>query len=151
MSRRSMLFLAALFIALTWPIVVSAKVCEVGKRVEVKQKGLWYLGIVEKVGKRKCYIRFDRYDQSWDGWFSTRSIRKPKSLYNIGETVFVKWKNDWWPAEVLNIRRNKYKIHYKGHSSLWDEWVMPDRISRYHEEVIHPQIPKHHDGDEVVE
>jgi hypothetical protein len=42
--------------------------------------------------------------------------------------IEVEWGQDWWPAEILQINGDKYRIHYTGFDASWDEWVGSDRI-----------------------
>jgi RNA binding activity-knot of a chromodomain len=46
-----------------------------------------------------------------------------------GEQVDVIWRGTWYRAEILQLAGGKYKIHYTGWDSKWDEWVEPARIS----------------------
>lgn len=50
------------------------------------------------------------------------------SKFNVGDAVKVEWKGSWWPARVIAVGKNSWKIHYDGYSSSWDEWVGPARI-----------------------
>ncbi len=43
--------------------------------------------------------------------------------YSVGDKVDVEWKGSWWKAEVLDASDGKYKIHYVGWASSWDESV----------------------------
>jgi hypothetical protein len=42
--------------------------------------------------------------------------------------IEVQWGQSWWPAEVLQMNGDKYRIHYTGYDASWDEWVTKDRI-----------------------
>lgn len=48
--------------------------------------------------------------------------------YRAGDSVMVKWKGSWWPAQVVQVGAKKWYIHYDGYSNSWDEWVGPSRI-----------------------
>lgn len=48
--------------------------------------------------------------------------------YVVGSQVMVRWKNRWWPAQVLQVGPKRWFIHYDGYSNAWDEWVGPSRI-----------------------
>lgn len=48
--------------------------------------------------------------------------------FAVGDPVDVEWKGSWWPASVLEIRKDKYKIHYDGYGNEWDEFVDRTRI-----------------------
>lgn len=42
--------------------------------------------------------------------------------------VEVEWGGKWWPAEILERKESKYRIHYTGWSDSWDEWVTIERM-----------------------
>jgi hypothetical protein len=42
--------------------------------------------------------------------------------------IEVEWGQTWWPAEILQVKGDKYLIHYTGFEASWDEWVRKDRI-----------------------
>jgi hypothetical protein len=48
----------------------------------------------------------------------------------IGERVEVEWAGDWYPATILEVRGSKYKIHYLGYDTDWDEWIDAARLRR---------------------
>ncbi|MFO0663526.1 MAG: agenet domain-containing protein [Polyangiaceae bacterium] len=52
----------------------------------------------------------------------------PVATYAVGDKVDVKWNNSWWKGEVLSVDNGKYRVHYTGWSSNWDETVAADRI-----------------------
>jgi hypothetical protein len=45
-----------------------------------------------------------------------------------GDKVDVKWNNSWWKGEILEVKGDKFKIHYTGWASSWDEEVTADRL-----------------------
>jgi hypothetical protein len=42
--------------------------------------------------------------------------------------VMVEWHGTWFPATVLSRDGPRFRIHYTGYDSNWDEWVGLDRI-----------------------
>lgn len=50
--------------------------------------------------------------------------------YKVGDKVSVEWKGQWWPAKILAIGNGKYKVHYDGYGSEWDEFVGPSRVKK---------------------
>ncbi len=46
----------------------------------------------------------------------------------VGQKVEVLWKGKYYPATVLSVTGDQYKIHYDGFSAKWDETVGPSRI-----------------------
>ena len=52
-----------------------------------------------------------------------------KSTYKVGDKINVMWQGSSYPSTVLAVLPNdKYKIHYTGWASSWDETVGLDRI-----------------------
>lgn len=55
----------------------------------------------------------------------------PVLTYNVGEAVMVEWKNGWYPAKVIALGSGgKYRIHYDGYGSEWDEFVSAARMRK---------------------
>ena len=46
----------------------------------------------------------------------------------VGEKVNVIWNGTWYKSTILEIKNGKFKVHYDGWGSEWDEWVTSDRI-----------------------
>ena len=59
---------------------------------------------------------------------SSKSKAASAGGYTVGKTVEVKWKGSWYPATILKKKGKKYKIHYTGYGSKWDEWVSKARM-----------------------
>lgn len=51
-----------------------------------------------------------------------------KAAYGVGSKVMVAWGGKWWAATVLQVKDDKYLIHYDGWASSWDEWVTTARM-----------------------
>ena len=66
--------------------------------------------------------------------------------YRIGEFVLVEWEvgQPPYPAYVIATKGNaRYRVHYDGYASLWDEDVTLDRIKgRIEGHVFRPPPPK---------
>ena len=45
-----------------------------------------------------------------------------------GDQVDVQWNSSWWKGKILSIEDGKYRVHYIGWGSNWDENVTPDRV-----------------------
>ena len=51
------------------------------------------------------------------------------SKYKMGDGVDVLWNGAWYEGTVLAVATgDKYRIHYSGYASSWDEWVTLARI-----------------------
>ncbi|HYJ45301.1 MAG TPA: caspase family protein, partial [Pyrinomonadaceae bacterium] len=46
------------------------------------------------------------------------------------ERLEVEWQGEWYPAAILEVRGTRYRIHYLGYGSEWDEWVDRARLRR---------------------
>ena len=60
---------------------------------------------------------------------STDVAKAGAKSFKVDDPVVVEWHGRWWPAKVLEVGNNKWKIHYDGYSASWDEWVGPERIN----------------------
>lgn len=56
--------------------------------------------------------------------------KKSGNSFELDESVMVEWRGTWWPAKVIEVGKNRWKINYDGYNSSWDEWVGPDRIKK---------------------
>lgn len=60
---------------------------------------------------------------------TTTTAAGDKSTYAVGDKITVRWQGATYPSTVLAVLPNdKYKIHYTGWASSWDETVGLDRI-----------------------
>ena len=51
------------------------------------------------------------------------------AAFKVKDKINVEWKGKDWPATVIQVvGTDKYKIHYDGFDSSWDEVVGPSRI-----------------------
>lgn len=53
-----------------------------------------------------------------------------ENKFKAGDVVTVEWHGRWWPATVIEVKPNSWKIHYDGYADSWDEWVGPERIKK---------------------
>lgn len=109
--------------------------CKVGDKADVLWKGKWYPATVKKVKGSECFIHYTGYSKSWDEWVGPGRIRIKgqhvdvrNPTFEVGDAVEVNWKGSWYPAHVISVRRNRWKVHYDGYSDSWDEWVTARRI-----------------------
>lgn len=66
-----------------------------------------------------------------------------KRQYSVGDHVYVEWEGADYPAVVIAATSpTKYKVHYDGYESVWDEVVPRDRIKGLVEgNARHPEPP----------
>ena len=133
MTNKKLIFAAALmassFAGTFMPnaAIAASPICTPGQKAEAKWKGKWYPVKVLDVSGQKCFIRYEGYDSSWNEWIDSRRFR---AYFRTGSSVNVRWKGKWYPARILQVSGNSYKITYDGYDSSWDEWVEPARVSR---------------------
>ncbi len=49
--------------------------------------------------------------------------------YRVGEHVWVEWDEKNYPAYIIAVKgRTRYRVHYQGYESRWDEDVGVERI-----------------------
>lgn len=53
-----------------------------------------------------------------------------QEAFAVGDRVEVEWQGKWWPAEIIGASGGRYRVHYTGWDSSWDEDVPPARIRR---------------------
>lgn len=66
-----------------------------------------------------------------------------KRQYAVGDKVLVEWEGNVYPAVILEaVSPTKYKVHFEGYDTVWDEVVVRDRIRGLAEgKVVHPEPP----------
>lgn len=109
---------------------------------------------VDSPGKYR--IHYDGYDPIWDESVLATRIKgtvhgspkrppppakvrarlpsagaAPQSMYKVGDRVKVDWKGSFYPATILAVLGGeRYRVHYDGYDSNWDEDVEFSRIQR---------------------
>ncbi len=56
--------------------------------------------------------------------------RPAAAAWKRGDRVQVNWKGTWYAASIVAVGEGRYRVHYEGWDSSWDEWVEPERIRR---------------------
>ncbi|MBW2455139.1 MAG: caspase family protein [Deltaproteobacteria bacterium] len=88
---------------------------------------------VERADGSFHFISYPGWPPYWNEWITSRRIvgaAPAKGAIAKDAAVMVEWRGDWWPAQVLERKGNRYLIHYDGYEANWDEWVGPDRIRK---------------------
>lgn len=69
------------------------------------------------------------YEESDDEWVTESRMRQvTRKRYLAGTAVEVKWKDEWFPATVLEVRSGIHHIQYQDYGPEWNEWVASKRI-----------------------
>lgn len=144
---------AALLLALALVLGGCKRQYAIGDHVLVTWEGNVYPAeVIEVVGPTKFKIHYQGYDDIWDEVVPRERIRglvegnvvnpppPPKvrskglqasqtNVYKIGDRVRVEWHGQMYPAVVTGIvGQERYRIHYDGYGSEWDETVGLSRI-----------------------
>jgi hypothetical protein len=66
-----------------------------------------------------------------------------KDPYRVGERVLVTWEGRDYPAYIIEAKgRGRFRVHFEGYDSRWDEDVTVDRIKgRVSGPVTSPPAP----------
>jgi hypothetical protein len=66
-----------------------------------------------------------------------------KPSYTVGDHVMVDWEGSIYPAYVMEAQgATKFKVHYDGYDTVWDEVVPRDRIRGLVQgQVVAPEPP----------
>src|SRR5262245_14483699 len=65
-----------------------------------------------------------------------------KRTYGVGDRVMVEWEKKNYPAVIIEAPKpTKYKVHYDGYDTVWDEEVARDRIKGFVEGTVVPPEP----------
>jgi hypothetical protein len=125
----------------------------VGDQVLVEWEGGVYPAVIIEVsGPSKYKVHYDGYDEIWDEVVLRARIKgfvegpvvppeppakvRAKALqaaqtnvHKIGDRVRVEWHGQMYPAVITGIvGQERYRIHYEGYGSEWDETVGLSRI-----------------------
>ncbi len=50
------------------------------------------------------------------------------TAWKAGDKLEIKWGSSWYKGEVIAVDGERYKVHYDGYGSNWDEWAGADRL-----------------------
>jgi hypothetical protein len=104
-----------------------------GAAVEVYWGGKVWPAKVERADGDFHFISYPGWPAYWNEWVTSRRIVDATSKAGVipqAAAVMVEWRGDWYPAQVLQRKADRYLIHYDGYDASWDEWVGQRRIRR---------------------
>src|SRR5690349_24016159 len=88
-----------------------------------------YTGTVKDISNNQYKIKYDGVDfEAWLTRDQFKLLDNSSSKYSVGDKVEILWSGSWYKGEVLEVNNDKYKIHYDGYGSNWDEWVTSERL-----------------------
>jgi hypothetical protein len=132
----------------------------VGDHVLVERKGAEYAGVIVSVeGPAKFRVHYDGYSEEWDetvpgtrihgrltapvptaaiakrgapGVSASASASAPPSFYRVGDRVRVEWHGATYTASIVAVLgAERYRVHYEGYGSEWDENIGLARIQHH--------------------
>jgi hypothetical protein len=53
---------------------------------------------------------------------------RPRLDQRIGQRIEVESEGDWYPAQIIDARGERVKVHFYGYEESDDEWVTADRL-----------------------
>jgi hypothetical protein len=144
---------AAVAFLLLLVLAACKKSYSVGDHVYVEWDGKDYPAmILSQSGPTKYKVHYDGYDAVWDEVVVRERVRghvegnvinpeppakvRAKALvasqtnvHKVGDRVRVEWHGQLYPAVITAIvGQEKYRIHYDGYGTEWDETVGGPRI-----------------------
>lgn len=78
----------------------------------------------------------------WAATVALVSVTGCKDDYRIGEYVWVEWDGREYPAYVVDQKnKTRFRVHYDGYDTRWDEEVTLERIKGRVEGPVSPPPP----------
>jgi hypothetical protein len=91
--------------------------------------GKKYTGTIKDINNNQYKVKYDGVDfEAWLTRDQFKLLDNSSSKYAVGSKVEILWSGSWYKGEVLEVNNGKYKIHYDGYGSNWDEWVTTERL-----------------------
>ena len=108
----------------------------VGDGVLVEWRGSWARASIREVRSAEYKVHYEGWGAEWDEVVSPSRVRPLSAggglpvaaTWNAGDRVQVQWKGAWYPATILEVSGNGYRVHYDGYGANWDEVVAPYRV-----------------------
>ena len=116
-----------------WPVAAGAP-CEIGGYVLAPDGERRRPARVVGVRDGACLVQFYDYsDKRLSTLPSVELAPSPGELAAVPDEGLtadceVEWHGEWWAGRVLERKEGRFRIHYLGYASSWDEWVGPERI-----------------------
>ena len=93
--------------------------------------GKTYTGTVKEINNNQYKIKYDRADfEAWLTRDQFKLLDNSSSKYTVGSKVEILWSGLWYKGEILEVNNDKYKIHYDGYGSAFDEWLSSERLRK---------------------
>jgi hypothetical protein len=108
----------------------------VGESVLVEWRGRWTPATIVEIRGAEYKVHYLGWGAEWDEVVGASRVQPLSAspavavaqTWNAGDRVQVQWKGAWYPATILEVSGNGYRVHYQGYGSNWDEVVAPYRV-----------------------
>lgn len=50
--------------------------------------------------------------------------------WRLLQYVECEWEGEWWIAQIIEVRKGEWKVHYINYDNSWDEWVDGSRLRK---------------------
>jgi hypothetical protein len=108
----------------------------VGESVLVEWRGRWTPATIVEIRGAEYRVHYLGWGAEWDEVVGPSRVQPLSAsptvavaqTWNAGDRVQVQWKGAWYPATILEVSGNGYRVHYEGYGSNWDEVVAPFRV-----------------------
>jgi hypothetical protein len=97
-----------------------------GDRVKIDWMGKWRVATVIETEPGSCKIRFECDESLLDRWVPVDQLEN--FTYKVGNIVIAELNGKWIKARVLAASTTRYKVHFLGRESKFDDWLGPERI-----------------------
>jgi hypothetical protein len=144
---------AALLAVVLLVCVACSRSYRAGDEVMVEWEGKEYAAVILSLdGPTKFKVHYDGYDEAWDEVVVRSRIKgyrkgdepRPEppakvrqkaalaaqtNTYRLGDHVRVEWSGRYYPAQIVDVvGKERYRVHYEGYGTEWDENVSLNRI-----------------------
>jgi len=93
--------------------------------------GKTYTGTIKDIGNNQYKVKYDGVDfEAWLKRDQFKLLDNSDLKYSVGSKVEILWSGSWYKGEILEVNNDKYKIHYDGYGSAFDEWVSSERLRK---------------------
>ncbi len=101
-----------------------------GDGVEVAVDGEVWLAEIVSVEPACARVHYLGYGADDDEWVPPQRLRRTDAIRvaRAGDGVEVAYEGEWYPAQILETRRGRVRVHYIGYGDDSDEWVSLRRL-----------------------
>jgi len=142
MLKIKLLILLLCFIKLGY-----AQEIKVGSKVEITASdGKLYQGTIREIIHTAHKVHYDGYDDQYDTWMTKDQFKvidslpvapvvaaalpvaNTASIFQVGARVEAFSSKKWDQGTLVEIKDDKFKIHFDGYSDYWDTWVAANEL-----------------------